>query len=91
MDAYQEITNDGQEERDESPGGFSRLLDQCQPKELESQDGHTSRVDGGHNTLHPFGVRETIKHKVEDVMSCVHQKTLGLRKELTKHKWIYRP
>jgi hypothetical protein len=29
-------------------------------------------------------LEETIKHRVEDVLSCVDQKTPGLRKELTE-------
>jgi hypothetical protein len=29
-------------------------------------------------------LKETIKHRVEDVLSCVEQKMQGIRKELTK-------
>lgn len=34
--------------------------------------------------VHPirFELEETIKHRVEDVLSCVYQTTQGLHKEL---------
>jgi hypothetical protein len=47
-------------------------------------NGHLSREDGGHIHSIQSELEETLKHQVEDVLSCVDLKTLGLHKELTE-------
>jgi hypothetical protein len=48
-----------------------------------NMDIHQEKIKAAIHSILPK-LEETIKHRVEDVLSCVDQKTQGLRKELTE-------
>jgi hypothetical protein len=61
-----------------TPGWISTKPEHCPLKKKESQNGNTTREDGGNSTLHPAEL-EIIKHRAEDGLSCVDQKTQELQ------------
>jgi hypothetical protein len=64
------------------PDGYPPSQVRVHSRRNESQYGHTSgKLEAA---IHSIRSEETIKHRVEYVLSCVHQKTQCLRKELTE-------
>jgi hypothetical protein len=75
-----------------SPMDVHQARSETTQEEMKAKmDIHQEKLEA---SIHSIWSRETIKHRVEYVLSCVHQKTQCLCKELPrrlmKHRWTYR-
>jgi hypothetical protein len=77
-----------------SPARISTKPGQAVQKEMKANmDIHQEKMETAMHSIRSE-LEETIKYRVEDVLSCVDQKTQCLRKKptekITEHRWTYR-